>query len=150
MYGRFEDFLTSQPPALAEAEARAMLTKVIALIEEIGPNEDVDFSNVVAVDRDTEDGLNQLKGSDDVTILLEKSALSPHPVEDLEKVAAHLFLTEPLYAAAGNFYHLSNWVTAAMTGGATDDLHSELYQLWAGGWQVALGSDGLILASRKL
>lgn len=149
MHKRFEDFLSSTPHALKEAEARARVTEVIALIEEIGPNEDVDFSKIKVVDRDTKEGMNALNNSDDVTILLERSAVSPHPVDDLEKVAARLFLTEPLYATAGNFYQVSNWVTAAMTGGTTDKLHFALYELWAGGWQVALGSDGLILASRR-
>lgn len=150
MHDRFQDFLSSKPLALKEAEARARLAGVIALIEAIGPNEDVDLSNVTVVDRDTDEGVDILNVSDDVTVLLEKNALSPHPVEDLKMVAAQLFLTEPLYAAAGNFYQVANWVTAAMTGGATDKLHSELYQIWMGGWQVAVGSDGLILASRRV
>lgn len=150
MHGRFQTFLFSKSSALTEPDASARLLKIIALVEAIGPNEEVDFSKVVVVDRDSEVGFDVLNGTDDVTILLERSALAPHPVEDLKSVAAQLFLTEPLYAAAGNFYHLTNWVTAAMTGGMTDELHTELYELWAGGWEVALGTDGLILASRRI
>ncbi len=150
MHDRFQDFLSKEPCALNESEARTRLQKVTALMDGLGLAENVNLSQVSIVDRDTKEGLELLNATDDITVLLEKSALIPYPVEDLEKVAARLFLTEPLYAAAGNFYHVSNWVTAAMTGGTTDTLHSELYELWAGGWQVALGTDGLILASRRI
>lgn len=150
MHRRFQEFLSSKPVALSETEARERLTRVVALIEEIGPNEDVDLSKVRVVDRDTEGGLGELCNTDDFTVLLEKNLLPNYPVEELTKIAAEFFLTEPLYAAAGNFYQVSNWVTAAMTGGLTDKLQSELYKLWAGGWQVALGPDGVILASRKI
>ena len=150
MHRRFDDFLSAKPAAFSEAEARTRLTKVIALIEAIGPNEDSDFSKVRVVDRDTDEGLSELANADDITVLLEKSLLSPYPVEELERVAAQQLLTVPLYAAAGNFYHVGNWVAAAMTGDLMDELHSELYELWAGGWQVALGSGSLVLASRKV
>lgn len=150
MHKRFEHFLSSKPSPFGEAEAKARLAAVIASIEALAPNEDVDLSRVRVVDCDTKEGLAALSNTDDVTILFEQNAMSPYPVEDLEKVAALLFLTEPLYAAAGNSYHVSNWVTAAMTGGRTDELHFELYELWMGGWQVALGSDGLIIASQRV
>lgn len=150
MHRRFQEFLSSKLVALSEAEARERLTRVVALIEEIGPNEDVDLSKVRVVDRDTEGGLGELCNTDDITVLLEKNLLPTFPVEELTKIAAQFFLTEVLYAAAGNFYQVSNWVTAAMTDGLTDKLQTELYELWAGGWQVALGSDGVLLASRKI
>lgn len=150
MHERFHKFLSSKPLALKEDEARARLTEVIALIEAIGPNEDVDLSNVMVVDRDTAEGLDILSNTDDVTVLLEGSTLAADPAEDIEKVAAKLFLTEPLYAAAGNYYQVSDWVSAAMTAGAKDKLHCELCELWAGGWQVALSSDGLIFAARRV
>ncbi|HHC29145.1 MAG TPA: hypothetical protein ENK80_01055 [Rhodobacterales bacterium] len=150
MHRRFHEFLSSKPTALSELEARARLIKIVALIELIGPNEDVDFSKVTVVDRETEQGLGKLTDTDDITVLLEGSLLAPIPKEELTMVTAQLFLTGPLYATAGNFYHLSNWVTAAMKGGLIDDLHSELYELWVGGWQVAVSPNGLILASRKV
>lgn len=150
MHRRFEDFLLSKPAAISEAEANARLTNIIALIEAIAPNEDVDFSNARVVDCATEEGQSELNNTDDIAVLLEGNSLSPHPVEQLPKTAARLFLTEPLYAAAGNSYHVSNWVTAAMDGGMTDQLQSELYELRAGGWQVALDTDGLILAKQAI
>lgn len=150
MQKRFEDFLLSKPMTISEADARTRLVKIVALIESIGPNENVYFSNVRIVNRDTDEGFAELVRSDNITILLEHSLLSNHPVDEVPQVAARLFLTEPLYVAAGNDYHVCDWITAAMTGGATDALHAELYQLWTGGWEVALGEDGLILAHRNL
>lgn len=102
------------------------------------------------IDRDTESGRLALRSTDDITVLLERSLLEPHPDEDVVRVAARIFLTEPLYASAGNYYQMYNWVTAAMSGRAADELHTLLYELWCGGWQVRLDDEGVVLAQRKV
>lgn len=147
---RFEQFCNSKPVAVSEVYAREKLSEITMLIDEIGPNETVDYTNIRVVNWDSNEGLKELQNSDPITDLLNRSLLEPTPTNQLPRLAAKLFLTEPLYAAAGNYYDLHDWVTVAMTGGATDALHTELYQLWRGGWQVALGEDGLVLAQRNL
>lgn len=150
MFRRFESYLSTPYVPLSESDARSGLAKVSELIREIGPNEPVNFSNVRIVDRDSEEGLSEIQYADDVTVLLEGSLLDCWPVEELPKKSARFFLTEPLYAAAGNFYHVVEWVTAGMEKGLNDELQTELYHLWHGGWQVLLGEEGVILAHRKV
>ncbi|MEJ2018493.1 MAG: hypothetical protein P8X51_09400 [Maritimibacter sp.] len=150
MHRRFSTFLSSTSHSFSEAEALSQLTRVTALIEAIGPNENVDFTKTKVVRGDNEEGRIELSNTDCITVLLEKDFLSPHPVDKLPSIAAQLFLTEPLYAAAGHFYQLTNWVTAAMSESLIDDLHKELYELWRGGWEVLLGQEIVLFAYRSV
>lgn len=150
MYRRFDTYLTSNPIVLSEAEARVRLRGIVDMFEKHGASQPLDLSNIRVINRETEAGLDELRNTDDIAILLEERLPPSAAPEKLEQVAAELFLTEPLHAAAGNFYQLRNWVTSAMKGGLTDALHTELYALWSGGWQAALSKDGLILAAREI
>lgn len=147
---RFDSFLTTRPVQMPEPEARTHLAHLLDLIDRIGPNEEVDLTTVNVVDRDTPDGLAALNYADDITVLLEGSLLEPKAPADLPVTAARLFLSEPLYASAGNYYQLRDWVCSAMTGGPIDEVQSLRYQMWDGGWQVMFNEDGVILARRKV
>lgn len=146
MHQRFENFLQSKPVTISEPDVHARLLRIVDLIEKTDLKNDAKFSGVKIVNRDTGEGLEELERAEKISILLEYSASPIHTVDELYRVAAHLFLTEPLYAAAGNQYHVRDWITAAMKGGAMDELHIELYQLWSGGWQISLSEEGSILA----
>lgn len=148
MQRRFESFLQSKPVTISEVDVRARLLRIVDLIQMTDLKKDGDFSGVKIVNRDADEGLEELGRAENINILLDHSTSPVQTIDDLSKVAAHLFLTEPLYAAAGNHYHVRDWVTAAMKGGAMDALHLELYKLWSGGWQVFLSEDGLVLAHR--
>ena len=150
MHRRFETYMTGKSVAISEADARQRLGRVVVMLERIGPNEPVNFSNVRIIDRETDDGEAEIGRTGDITELLEGSLLEPTPVGELERHAARLFLMEPLYVAADNFPHVADWVTSAMVGGATDGLHTALYDLWDGGWQVCFDDEGVVLASREV
>lgn len=150
MHDRFESYMSGTSVQMTETTARKQVKTVIALVEEIGPNEEVNFSKIEVVNRDTKEGLEALKFADDITILLEQSAFEPRPAADFPKSAAKHFLTEPLFATAGNYYQLHEWVTAVLQGGAVDALHTALYEMWCGGWQVFLDENGVILAQRRV
>ncbi len=150
MHARFDAFRVRKPVAMSETAARQALAEVIALVQKIGPNEDVDFSKVEVVDRDTEDGLAVLSFVDEINILLEESLLEPRPVRDMAHTAAERFLREPLYAMAGNYYQLHTWVTGVLIGGDKDLLFAVLYEMWHGGWQVFVGDEGVVLAKRRV
>lgn len=124
MWRRFEDFLSSDLVQMTETDAHAGLAKVSKWIEEIGPNETVSFSTVRILDRDTDKGLSELANTDDLTVLLERAPSDPDLAAELPKTAANRLLTEPMYATAGNYYPLRNWVTSAMTGGLEDKRHT--------------------------
>jgi hypothetical protein len=79
--------------------------------------------------------------------LIEEPARSLHAPEDLPSVAARLFVSEPLYAAAGNYYELRDWITGAMLDARRDEIYGMIYRLWQGGWQP-LVSDQVILLRR--
>lgn len=150
MHRRFEAFRNGPPNPLPETVVRARLPELEQLITEIGPNEDVNFAKIRVINRDTKEGVAQLQNTGDITELVEGSLLEPANVERLPATAAGIFLTEPLYASAGNYYHVKDWVTAAMAGGQEDALHTILYALWNGGWQVLLDDDGIVSAQRSL
>ncbi len=59
-------------------------------------------------------------------------------------LAAQLFLKESLFATAGNFYELCDWVTGPLMPAERADACAALYQMWAAGWQVLAGPNGKI------
>jgi hypothetical protein len=147
MYARFHAFRTEKAEAISEAEARQSLPQIAALMDQIGANAQVDYSQVTVIDRDTEDGYQALCKTDHITVLLEETNGEPLEGDALLRGVAFSFLTEPLYAAAGNDYVLRDHVTSAMFGGPLDELHTLLYRLWRGGWDVFIdGEDAIVLA----
>lgn len=149
MYRRYENFLSSKPVPLPEADARSRVLEVMALIEAMGLRESVVSSSVRVVDRDTDEGFRVLSKTDDTAWLLE-GIWRRKSRGALPAAAARLFLSEPLYAAAGNFNHVRDWVTAAMIGGRQDEFYTQLYELWWGGWQLGMEKEGSVLASRAV
>jgi hypothetical protein len=150
MCRRFEEFRSAKPEPLPEKAARQALPGIIGLLVQLGASDVPDPTTARVVNRDTPEGLDLIRGTDHVTILVDDSVLDPAGADRLLRIAAGLFLTEPLYAAAGNYYHLRDYVTSVLTGGQADVLQAALYRLWLGGWQVMLDGEGLILAQRKV
>jgi hypothetical protein len=148
MQRRFAAFLAGKSVPMAETEARVRLGDVVELITKIVPHKDVGSFGVTVVDADTEEGNNALQEADDISVLLERGLLEPLDRKGLQEFAARSFLFEPLLAMAQNFVQPENWITSAMSGGLTDDVHSRLYKMWVGGWQVRVGEEGLILGKR--
>jgi hypothetical protein len=150
MAARFDAYLTKKPVQMTQAEAREGLEELAPLLTAAGPSEEIDYAHVEIVDRDTKEGLQALGQTDDVTIVLEASEFEQRTYTDLASNTARSFLTEPLYASAGNYYQLRDWVTSAMYGRESDAIYGVLYRMWAGGWQVALGESSVILAKRHV
>lgn len=116
------------------------------MFKEVGPNEEVDFTQLTVIERWTQEGEAAMRQTDDITVLLEGNLLASTPPEALPGQAASSFLSEPLYAAAGNFYTPGEWICAPLHGQTEDRLHTALYELWQGGWQLRLADDGIALA----
>ncbi|MEL6544740.1 MAG: hypothetical protein AAFQ82_08945 [Myxococcota bacterium] len=150
MATRFDDFLRSTPRPMAEAEARALLAEVEELLPGFRPHEEVDFNAVTVVDRETTEGAEALRRTDDILYVLEGTAADPYRSADPTAIAAYSFLTEPLYASCGNFYHLRDWVTGLLFDPNWDRLQHILFRLWDGGWQVRVSDDGVVFARRNV
>ncbi len=149
MAARFDQFLSTPLQALSEEKARAGVAEIAELLPAMGPHEEVNFSKITIVDRDTPEGLDVLQKTDNLTYTLEHTTVDPYASTDIAAVAARLFLTEPLYAAAGNYYQLRDWVTGAMFDPRWDALQAILFRLWRGGWQVALDADDAIVLAKR-
>ncbi len=149
MAERFSQHLGSVLLPLPEEEARAGVAQIAELLPTMGPHEEVNFSTITVVDRDTPEGMEALRNTDNLTYTLENTLVDPFSFPNVEAVAAHHLLTEPLYAAAGNYYHLHDWVTGAMFDPRWDELQIILYRLWHGGWQVCLDADQAIVLAKR-
>ncbi len=149
MHRRFESHLAGRPPAITEIAARELLADVARHMPAANPNAAVGWANIEIVDRDTPEGFARLAQTDGIATLFERNLLKPVPEDELPAVAAKLFLKEPLYASAGNYYELGNWVTASMFDPARDQIHGLIYRLWNGGWQIMLAEKGVILARHR-
>lgn len=152
MAKRFDQYLTSTPQQMEEAEARKRLKTVLQIIQELGTDDPTDLTQVRIVDRDTDEGLSALRMADDISVLTESSGPlgKVDPAKNIAEGAASSFLSEPLYMSCGNYRYLREWVTAAIFGGEEEALDAELYTLWHGGWQVFLDDEGIILAKRAV
>ncbi|MBN9081779.1 MAG: hypothetical protein BGP04_10440 [Rhizobiales bacterium 62-17] len=146
MQRRFETYLTSATPSLSESEARDLVAEIARHIDRANPNEQVNWARINVVDRNAPDARQALARADRVSILFDRNLLQPVPAKELPAVAAQLFLTEPLYASAGNYYELRDWVTAAMFDADRDKVYELVYRLWRAGWQPLVAEDGVVLA----
>ncbi|ALM85993.1 hypothetical protein [Bordetella sp. N] len=147
MLARFSSFM-NEDIRLSEAQARALLQELGAHIDNAGLNlhEPVDWTDVTLVDRHAPDGSQALSRAGRIAELFEDDLFTENTLEELPALAARLFLTEPLYAAAGNFYELRDWVTGPLLNPRLDAICRTTYQLWRGGWQPFLADRGVILA----
>ncbi|MEM9854560.1 MAG: hypothetical protein AAF841_08910 [Pseudomonadota bacterium] len=148
MARRLGAYLSRGPARMSEARARAALPALFDLIETLGATRAFKRDTVFVVDRETEEGLASLMASESIGDLVDHPRYGEETAASSPAIAADLFLTEPLYAAGGNFYHLHDWITGAMFGGQVDALQTALYRLWEGGWQVHSAEHGIVLAGR--
>ncbi len=149
MHRRFESYLSEPAPDLNATEARQLVEQLSELIKAAGPTEEANLE--ISTIFEAQDPLpEEIHKTDSISILFETSFFDLVPIENMSAIAAHLFLTEPLYASAGNYYELRDWVTAAMFDPKQDKVYSLVYRLWQSQWQPALGTDGIMLFNRSL
>ncbi|MGI2030942.1 hypothetical protein ACRQ1B_00985 [Rhizobium panacihumi] len=146
MHRRFDAFVTGTRQQLSEQEARQLVSDLGKAVDAASPDEQVDWSRVTIVNRDDADALDNLSECDRIEVLFSENLLEPTPEKELSALAAQLFLTEPLYAAAGNFYELRDWVTGIGFDPRRDRAFELIYKVWDGGWQPLVSEDGVILA----
>lgn len=145
MQQRFEIFLTEDATPLAEAAARDLVLQIAQHAINANPHEDVDWDKIDFVDSNNTDVQELLSRTDDISYLFERNLLKPVVETELPSVAAELFLTEPLYASAGNYYQLGNWITAAMFDMNLDKIYEMTYRLWRSAWQLRIAGEGVVL-----
>ncbi|MFV0475882.1 MAG: hypothetical protein ACK5MQ_17020 [Pikeienuella sp.] len=145
MQRRFEAYLAGPPPAMEETEARRLVAELSKLADKVQFDDDISWTPVTVIDRKDPEARALISRSCRIAQLISKNLLDPAPEENLPTVAARLFLTEPLYAAAGNYYELCEWVAAAMPGASHTELHDLIYRLWNAGWRLRVSDDGVIL-----
>ena len=150
MHRRLQNHLLSAPVILGDLDALRIAELIITTIKKIDFRRGGEISGVRVVKFTSPEKQAALSNTDDISILLEKNLLRPHPIENLEQVAARLFLSNPLYALAGNCSHLRDWVASAMVGGLEEELYTQLYELTEGGWMVALGEDNSLLLYQEV
>ncbi len=146
MHRRFDEFMNSTPRVMPESEARQLVAELGRHVEAAGPDKNVDWNQITILDRHAADARETRSGYTRVESLISESPLEPASEAELAAVAAQFFLTEPLYAAAGNFYELYDWVTAVGFDPRRDKVFELAYRLWDGGWQPLVSEKGVILA----
>ncbi|WP_284776837.1 hypothetical protein [Agrobacterium sp. lyk4-40-TYG-31] len=145
MYRRLEDYLASPSTQLTEKEARKLVRDIEHSALEARPNEQVDWSKIIVIDPaacNTDDALPDVQR---ISYLFEQNLWEPTPDEQLQAVGAQLFLNEPLYAAAGNTFHLRDWVTAAMFDPNLDRVYEVNHRLRCAGWGLHYADGQLFL-----
>lgn len=139
---RYEDFLSKPPVAYSEEEARAMLKTLTQYVEAAGPEEELDWDRVHVVDPGVPEGEGRLASSSWLGMLFFDAK---HELEGDEGLVEE-FLTEPLYASAGNDYVLPDYLIGALMSNTYDRVFELAYRLWRGGWGVYPAADGITLA----
>lgn len=140
---RFEQFMQSRNKDISEDEALALVKRIAAEIAGATVYLNGDWSDIRVVDREDDAAQAELELEYRVHDLFEGSLLEPCPEEKLEALAASLFLTEPLYANAGNYYQPGQWISGVYMEPAQDRCLGLVYELWLGGWDVLVGAKGV-------
>lgn len=146
MFERVEDYLDRPNVGMQEEEARARLETIRQLLLALVPDEEPELHGLEIVAGTRVALIEELNASDDLAWMLEGFPSPLEPQDEALVLASEIFVTEPLYAMAGNSYELQRWVTCAMRKGPTERIYRELYELHIGGWQAALGESALLLA----
>jgi hypothetical protein len=142
---RFEQFYNTQNTPIPPTDATDLAQKLADTIKDCNVNFEADWSNIVIAEISNETIIDALEIEHDLDELFEGSLLDPHPEDKLEMLAADLFLTEPFYAAAGNYYQPGRWLTGHYHEPAQDQCFGIVYTLWLGGWDLSIGSKGIAL-----
>ncbi|KNY31162.1 hypothetical protein [Agrobacterium sp. SUL3] len=145
MQRRFEIFLTEDVTPLKEAAAHDLALQIAQHAINANPDVDVDWDKIDFIDSNNIDAQELLSRTDDISYLFERNLLKPVAETELPSVAAELFLTEPLYASAGNDYQLRDWITAAMFDMNLDKIYEMTYRLWRSGWRLRIAVEGFVL-----
>ncbi|WP_139221697.1 hypothetical protein [Paracoccus halophilus] len=145
MHRRLDHYLTAPAPILSAREAQDMVARIADTIDRTKPNDQIDWSRVEVIAREAPDADYRLAMTTGLSYLFERDLLLPSPERELPAIAARIFLTEPLYAAAGNSWELCDWVTGAMFDRHQDRIHELAFRLWHAGWRLRLPENGVIL-----
>ncbi|MEM9030172.1 MAG: hypothetical protein AAGC70_17550 [Pseudomonadota bacterium] len=148
MQCRFESYLSEPAPTLSASEARQLVERLPVLVRAANPTREACL-DIAAVFNAQDPLPEEIHSADSIATLFETSLLDLVPVENMPAKAARLFLAEPLYASAGNYYELRDWVTGAMIDPRQDAVYELVYQLWRSQWQPRLGADGIMLFNRR-
>ena len=145
---RFEQFFVSRNASISEAAAKALALKLCGLLQKLPINFQSDWSNLVIANRG-DDALEALVLDYTVYDLFQGSMIKPHDKDKLSEIAADLFLTEPLFAAAGNWYQPGQWITSVYLEPEKDACLAIIYELWLGDWDFLIGSKGVALINES-
>lgn len=145
MHRRFEHYMSGARETLDEPAARDLLVELGRAAEACEPNEVVNWGEVVVMDLSEFQASDTWRKTSNIGWLFERSLFDPLSDEMLPRVAAELFLGEPLYASCGNQFELRDWVTGAMFRPELDRVRTLCFRLWDGGWQPLLFGDGVML-----
>lgn len=142
MHRRFELFRARPRVPLSEVQARDLVQELARASDRADPSEPLDWPAITVV-ADREEAEAMVYASDSVRDIYDSAPhLTPQAV--LES-ATSIFLSEPLYVAAGNVYEPGDWITAALLGPERDRVFALLDDLAAGGWWVRLTESGVAL-----
>lgn len=149
LFHRFRCSQSNEATLLSEDEAVRKIKSISQLLTSLGHNLEFTFSSGTRLRGQIPQNKLAFGSSDHISILFEDIVYSTKSLSQLEGFASRLFLTEPLYAAAGNHYELLDWVTGALIGGSYDKIQHELFALWSGGWIVSIGENVLLLSPKR-
>lgn len=143
MAERCERFLSGKSNPISAEGAREITVQIAEIIDAAIPDEIVDWSNIVINERFGEE--NDLGGADRISYLFEGEPPGAPDDDAVLALAAGLFLTEPLYMSAGNWYEPGDWITGALLSPARDKVYELTYKLWDGGWYLGVAKAGVSL-----
>lgn len=141
MARRLEHYLTTPTPALTLDSAKGRIGHLKEVIRQVDLVEPLIWEDPQVIGVDAPFDLMACSG---IEGLFAGNLLAPLAEDDVPLQAAQLFLKEPLYATAGNYYELCDWVTGPLMPAERAAACAALYRMWAAGWQVMAGPNGEI------
>lgn len=146
---RFEQFYNSRNSAISQEDAVALVETMRGHIKECTVNYESNWAHIEVLEHDDKAGQDALGLEYSVYDIFERLGFDPYPEDTLTEMAASFFLTEPLYAAAGNWYEPGQWIDAVYREPAQDACLRLVYELWLGKWNVLLGTKGVALIKMR-
>lgn len=141
MAWRLEQYLTTPTAPMTLDEAKSRIGRVKEAVQQVVLVAPLVWEDPHVIGVDAPFELTACSGIED---LFAGNLLAPLAADDVPLLAAQLFLKEPLYATAGNYYELCDWVTGPLMPAERAAACAALYQMWAAGWQVLAGPNGKI------
>jgi len=147
MCRRFEDFLSRKSEPITEEAARDIAKQISENVEKAKPTESVKWANIQVLNREAPGADEIFSKTGRVSYVFDRNGLEPIPDGELMSLAARLFLTEPFYMCAGNYYEPGDWIKGVLLNKGQDFIFERVYALWRGGWFFAIGEDVVVLSS---